>query len=150
MTREELLHRLAPVLATLPEVDAARPEEAEAALALLETGPIGEALVEAWREGWLTPREGGGVRFGRLSKPLPETGGFSIDAVEMDGPASGPHLHPRGEFDLCFPVEGAPRFDGRDARWVVYPPMSRHVPTVSGGRMLILYFLPGGEIRFEG
>jgi hypothetical protein len=31
---------------------------------------------------------------------------------------------------------------------VVEPPGSEHVPTVAGGRMLIVYLLPQGEIEF--
>lgn len=148
MTRDELLPLLAPVLDCLVTLDAARPAEAEAALASVDVTAIEAAVHQAAAEGWLTPKEAGGVRFGRLTKPTPEARGFSIDAVEMDGPAAGPHTHPRGEFDLCFPVDADARFDGRGTRWVVYPPGSRHVPTVTGGTMRILYFLPGGEIVF--
>lgn len=99
-------------------------------------------------EGWLCPREHAGVRFGRLTKASRATHDLSIDAVEMSGPGPG-HTHPRGELDLCFALDGAPRFDGRPEGWTVYGPGSWHVPTVSDGRMVILYFLPGGEIRFE-
>ena len=150
MTREALIELLRPVLDRLQTVDAAQPAQAEAALSSLDTDGIGAALRDASAEGWLTPKAGGGVKFGRLAKATPETHGFTIDAVDMDGPAAGPHVHPRGEFDLCFAVEGDARFDGRGDRWIVYGPGSRHTPTVSGGRMLILYFLPGGEIIFEG
>jgi hypothetical protein len=51
--------------------------------------------------------------------------------------------------ELCIDLAGEPAFDGKRQRFIAYPPGSRHVPTVSGGRMLILYFLPGGEINFE-
>ena len=40
------------------------------------------------------------------------------------------------------------RFDGQGAGWVVYPADSAHVPTVSGGRALVLYLLPQGAIEF--
>ena len=53
----------------------------------------------------------------------------------------------RGEFDLCFALSGAPTFDGHPPGWVVLPPNSWHVPTVAGGRMAILYFLPGGAFQ---
>jgi hypothetical protein len=66
----------------------------------------------------------------------------------MAKPGPG-HTHPNGEIDLCFAVSGAPRFDGNAPGWTVYPPNSWHVPTVEGGVMDILYFLPGGAIRFE-
>ena len=109
-----------------------------------------QALMEAgMAEGWLCPRENEGVRFGRLAKASPETHGFSIDAVIMDGPGPG-HTHPNGEIDLCFATAGQPRFDGHPPGWTAYGPGSWHVPTVSGGQMAILYFLPEGAIRFEG
>ena len=46
------------------------------------------------------------------------------------------------------PVSGAATFDGRGAGWLVYEPGSAHVPTVSGGRALVLYLLPQGAIEF--
>jgi hypothetical protein len=93
---------------------------------------------------WLLPKENAGIRFGRVAKDLD---GFSVDAVLMDRP--GPrHRHPNGEVDLCFARKGAPAFDGHPEGWVVYGPGSVHVPTVRGGEMLILYFLPGGAIEF--
>jgi hypothetical protein len=61
----------------------------------------------------------------------------------------GPHhSHPNGEIDLVMPLEGDARFDGHAAGWVVYPADSAHFPTVSGGRALVLYLLPGGSIEF--
>lgn len=154
MTREALLDALAPLLALLPLLDPEDVPACELALTALDVAGLEMALREGHQEGWLTPREGGGVRFGRLAKAGPATGGFSIDVVEMAGPARGPtglaaHTHTTGEFDLCLPIEGAPAFDGRRDRWVVFPPGSRHVPTVTGGRMLIAYFVKDGAIRFE-
>jgi hypothetical protein len=97
------------------------------------------------RDGWLLPKEAAGIRFGRVVKDLL---GYSIDAVWMQGP--GPkHRHPNGEIDLCFALDGEPRFDGQPAGWTVYGPDTTHVPTVRGGTMLILYFLPGGAIEFQ-
>lgn len=150
MTKETLLDLAGPILGRLRGLDADQPAACEAALAALDTGAFEAALREAHAEGWATPKEAGGVRFGRLCKATPESLGFSIDIVDMDGAASGAHTHPAGEFDLCFALDGRPSFDGRTGRWVVYPPGSRHVPTVTGGRMLIAYFLPEGAIRFEG
>lgn len=149
MTREELLELARPVLEVLRSLDPERPGEASKALAAVDASALFAGLRAAHAQGWLTPRENGGVRFGRLAKPSPETFGFSLDVVDMVGPAAAPHTHPKGEFSLCVPLDGSPRFDGREAGPVVYPPGSRHVPTVSGGRMLILYFLPSGEIAFE-
>ena len=114
--------------------------------------PLGDALVasvraaaeEGMREGWLLPKENAGIKFGRVAKDVL---GYSIDAVWMQGP--GPkHRHPDGEIDLCFALDGEPRFDGNPQGWTVYGPDSTHVPTVRGGTMLILYFLPDGKIEF--
>jgi hypothetical protein len=152
--RSDVLTALAPVLEHLSGVDCRDPG---ASAALNERLPLGgtamrevEALVRRGvSEGWLTPRGEPGVRFGRVAKPGAESRGFSIDAVHMDRP--GPeHTHPNGEIDLCFALSGAPTFDGRPPGWVVLPPGSRHVPTVAGGEMAILYFLPGGAIEFHG
>jgi hypothetical protein len=148
MTRDLLISELQPLLAVLRGLDPSDPGACERALAAVDTAALRDATLEAWREGWLAPRESGGVRWGRVLKAT-EGAGLSVDAVEMAGPASGSHRHPRGEFDLCFPVEAGARFDGRADRWVVYPPDSRHVPTVTGGKMVLLYFLPGGEIDFS-
>ncbi len=145
---------LAPVLEAVAALDLTAPDAARAALAdrFPLDGPLladVRARVEAGlAEGWLTPRENAGVRFGRVAKAVPETHNLVIDAVLMDGPGPG-HTHPAGEVDLCFAVAGTPRFDGQAPGWTVYGPDSWHVPTVSGGTMAILYFLPGGAIRFE-
>ena len=107
---------------------------------------MGLVAQEAASAGWLLPKEAGGVKFGRIAKDLE---GFSVDAVLMSSP--GPrHRHPNGEIDLCFALDGEPRFDGNPEGWTVYAPDSTHVPTVRGGTMLILYFLPGGAIEFLG
>ena len=154
MTRELVLAQLRPVLALLPGLDLGDVPACEKALRGLATDGLEAALREGAAEGWLTPREGGGVKFGRLAKALPETNGYTIDVVDMSGPARGPdglaaHTHVTGEIDLCFALEGAPAFDGRRDRWVVFPPGSRHVPTVTGGGMLIVYFVKDGAIRFD-
>lgn len=107
-------------------------------------GRVRAAAEAGAREGWLLPKQNGSVRFGRVAKDLE---GFSVDAVSMSTP--GPrHRHGNGEIDLCFATQGAAKFDGNAEGWVVFPPGSVHVPTVSGGEMLILYFLPGGAIEF--
>lgn len=159
MTRESLLQALAPLLVRIDGLDPDRVASAEQALNATPTDAVVQALKEAHAGGWLTPKEGGGVRFGRLAKATPDTHGFTIDVVEMDGPARRPgvegsaglsaHTHLTGEFDLCIALEGAPMFDGRSDRWVIFPPGSRHVPTVTGGRMLIAYFVRDGAVRYE-
>ena len=152
--KSQLLHTLDPLLKHLATVDPA--VGSRAAAELNEGFPIGGSLlldvrsqvIEGMAAGWLTPRQAGdNLRYGRLCKPIDGSHGFSIDAVDMCGPGPG-HVHPNGELDLCFALDEGARFDGHPEGWVVYGPGSWHVPTVTGGRMAILYFLPGGAIRF--
>jgi hypothetical protein len=98
--------------------------------------------------GWLCNREGAGIRYGRIFKPADDLHGFSVDVVDMKDIAGPHHLHPGGEIDLILPLDGDARFDGRPAGWLVYPPGTAHAPTVSGGRALVLYLLPQGQIQF--
>lgn len=150
--RETLNTLLEPVIERVRTID---PNDAEAVAMLESALPIDGDLVRQLRalvrEGvearWLADRESGGVRFSRVRKAASETD-LSIDCVHMSGAGPG-HTHPNGEIDLCFAVSGEPSFDDRGAGWIVYPPGSWHVPSVSGGAMDILYFLPGGAIRFE-
>lgn len=98
--------------------------------------------------GWMCHREAGGIRYGRVIKAGPATHGFSVDVVDMQ-PVVGPrHVHPNGEIDLIMPLEARAAFDGRGAGWLVYGPGSAHSPTVTAGRALVLYLLPGGAIEF--
>jgi len=100
-------------------------------------------------EGWLCNREGGGIRYGRVFKPADDLHGFSVDVVDMESIAGPHHLHPQGEIDMVMPLSPEARFDGHGAGWVVYGPGSRHAPTVSQGRALVLYLLPAGQIQFS-
>lgn len=149
MTKESLIELCRPVAQRLRALSLTEPAHVEAALHDLDTTALEAALREAHAEGWLAPRDAGAfVRFGRLCKPE-ALDGFSVDVVEMSGPALGFHTHLSGEVSLCLPLSGAPRFDGRQDRWVCYPPGSRHLPTCVGGTILIAYFMPGGAVRFE-
>ncbi len=144
------LSLLRPLCAELRAVDLQSP--ADAARAIQRALPFRGGAVQKVRtaalaaidSSWLLPKANAGIRFGRLTKDLL---GYSVDAVLMDQP--GPrHRHGNGEVDLCFARRGSPRFDGAPEGWVVYGPGSVHVPTVTDGEMLILYFLPGGAIEF--
>ena len=139
-----------PLVSILREL---RLDDAAAAQRILdERAPLSGPLVQGIRTaaeagaqaGWLLPKEAHGIRFGRVAKDLD---GFSVDAVRSAGGA-GRHRHPEGEVDLLFATSGTPRFDGHAEGWAVYPPGSEHVPGVSGGEMLILYFLPHGKIEW--
>lgn len=152
-TSAEILDALAGPLAALDDLDlsdaaAARaelqrrwPADAPAADALRDT------LVAAVEQGTICERGNAAIRYSRLAKPGPESHEHSIDFVWMTGPGIH-HRHPKGEVNLCFAIEGDPRFDGQPAGWIVFAPDSKHVPTVTDGRMLIVYFLPGGEVEW--
>jgi hypothetical protein len=149
MTKEQFTALLQPFAEALRAVDV---EHEDAALRCEQLLPHRGAQIEhlkaaalaAIASEWLLPKESGGIRFGRVAKDL---FGFSVDAVLMD--KAGPkHRHPNGEIDLCFTRSGEPKFDGKPEGWVVYGKDSVHVPTVRGGEMLILYFLPAGAIEF--
>lgn len=99
-------------------------------------------------EGWLCGREAGGIKFGRPVKEGKATHGMSVDVVEMEDVVGPHHAHPNGEIDLVMPVDAAAEFDGRGAGWKVYGPGSAHKPTVTGGKAIVLYLLPGGAIEF--
>lgn len=109
---------------------------------------LAQACRTGIREGWLCNRETGGIKFGRIIKPGPETLGFSVDVVEMENIAGPHHRHPNGEIDMIIPETGTAKFDGHGAGWLVYEPDSAHKPTVMDGRAIILYLLPDGAIEF--
>ncbi|MEZ4318323.1 MAG: DUF4863 family protein [Myxococcota bacterium] len=152
--RERLVDALDAVLSVVRSVDPADPTARERLeSALPADGEVLRALGTLVREGvdagWLCEREANGVRFSRVAfETHPKTAPLSIDAVSMHGPGPG-HTHPHGEIDLTFAVDGEPTFDGQAPGWTVYAPGTWHVPTVRGGSMDILYFLPEGAIRFE-
>ena len=100
-------------------------------------------------EGWLCDREHGGVKFGRVIKPGPETSGFSVDVVQMTDVAGPYHGHPNGEIDMVIPESPAARFDGHGQGWVVYAAGTEHYPIVSDGKAIVLYLLPEGAIDFS-
>ncbi|MBN3762690.1 DUF4863 family protein [Burkholderia sp. Ac-20365] len=133
-----------------------RPLDAALAGWLNTTWPADSAtyaeLADACRvgvaEGWLCNREHGGIRYGRVLKPTPDTHGFSVDVVDMQDIAGPHHVHPNGEIDLIMPLTRGATFDGHPAGWCVYGPGSAHRPTVAQGQALVLYLLPQGAIEF--
>lgn len=116
-------------------------------------GPYVQSILDACRAGdaggWICEREAGGIRYGRVIRPGPDTNGFSVDVVEMREIVGPHHLHPNGEIDLVMPTEGRATFDQRAAGWLVYGPGTAHKPTVDGGCAYIMYLLPGGAIEFS-
>ena len=115
-------------------------------------GETFQALAESCRrgvaEGWLCKHEQGGIKFGRVMKPGDATHGFSVDVVEMADVVGPHHSHPKGEIDMIMPESGGAKFDDHGEGWLVYGPGTAHKPTVTGGRALVLYLLPDGEIEF--
>lgn len=153
MTQAALLSAFVPLARAVAGADLASPDAAarlQAAVSPAELAALEAALVAAFEAGWLTPRTApGNVKFGRLAKAAEATLDHTIDVVEMEG-AGASHAHPRGEVSLAIARSGAPRFDGHPPGLVVLPPGSHHAPTVTGGRMLIAYLLPGGAIAWDG
>ncbi len=145
--------QLRPLLVFAAGLDLSDPEAARAALDAEFpfdgdfVQELGRAMREAVAAGAICDHGAPPLQYSRLFPESEDSADFSADAVLMSVP--GPlHEHPEGEIDLCFAVDGDPRFDGNPPGWTVYGPGSRHVPTVEGGTMLILYLLPGGSIRF--
>ena len=161
---ENLLDLLGPILAHIASlapaevVDQAQAGRLEADLE--RTFPhggeqiqgLGTLLERGVREGWLANRGGGDASFSRVSKPCPRTHALSVDVVSMVGSGLD-HTHPMGEITIGFParMEGSPscRFESRAPAWVFLPPNSRHVPTVVGERMNLIYFLPDGAVEWH-
>ena len=98
--------------------------------------------------GWMCAQGGAGRRFGRVIEPGPQTANLSVDVVDLTDIVGPHHRHPDGEICMVMPVTATARFDGKGAGWKVYPPGSAHRPTVTDGRALVLYMLPGGRIEF--
>jgi hypothetical protein len=151
-TSEDLMHALSPLLADLAQLDHKQPGAAEClngswSIDSEAMGKIRALVVEGITAGWFAPRGEPGMKWGRLGKATEANSGYSVDGVLMNQAGPG-HAHPNGELDLCFAIDGEPRFDGHAEGWVVYGPGSWHVPTVTGGTMAILYFLPDGAIEF--
>jgi hypothetical protein len=151
---QSTLETFRPLCQAAHGLDLSRPQAARAELerrfdpagpAAAELNAELEALLEAGR---VAERGELPVRWGRVAKAGAETLDFSIDVVVMTGAGPG-HRHPGGEVNWCVPLEGAPTFEGCSRGWVVMPPDSKHVPEVSGGKMLIVYLLPAGRIEFE-
>lgn len=148
MDAADLIERLSPLTSTIASMDLSAPDAADtlnATLPLASLTGVVAALREARDAGWLTPRRATDtLTFGRLAKPAAASG-FAIDVVDMEGEGAA-HTHTLGEVNLCIRESGDPRFDGAAEGWVVKPPGSHHTPTVTGGRMLIVYWLPEGAV----
>jgi hypothetical protein len=158
---------LDPASRTTPEM--VRDLEAQLGHDFPPEGPVLQQLralvAEGVRDGWLCDRGEPEARFSRVAKPGPLTHGMSVDVVSLQGRAVE-HTHPKGEVTIGFvapePADSsatnAPTasdgtatstFDGRPPGWVFLPPGSRHVPSVVGPRMHLVYFLPDGAVEWH-
>jgi len=112
---------------------------------------IERACHEAIADGWMCANgEEGGPRWGRVIEPCEETGGLSVDVVDLTDLVGGLHSHPVGEICMVMPMDEQARFDGCARGWCVFEPGSEHHPTVTDGEALVLYMLPQGKIEFTG
>ena len=110
---------------------------------------IERACHEAIAAGWMCANgEEGGPRWGRVIEAGEETGGLSVDVVDLTDLVGGLHGHPTGEVCMVLPITPGARFDGTGRGWCVFEPGTSHHPTVSNGRALVLYMLPEGKIEF--
>lgn len=100
--------------------------------------------------GWMCAEGEEGRRYGRVIKPADDTHDLSVDVVDLTDFVGPHHEHPTGEVCLTMPVDAGAQFDGMGAGWCVNDPGSAHSPTVTGGRALVVYLLPGGKIHFTG
>ncbi|CAG0995160.1 hypothetical protein PLCT2_02706 [Planctomycetaceae bacterium] len=153
MSNEVIIGALGPVLQRLKSVDLSTPQAAREALGR-EFGPDSTPIKHlrnlgeiGLREGWLCDKGAPGSKFSRVAKPE-KAMGFSIDAVLLS--AEGPwHKHTKGEVNYCIAIDGEPKFCGIEPGWAVFAPGSEHVPSVSGGTMLIFYLLPQGAVEWK-
>ena len=117
--------------------------------------PGGEAFDEiekachtAIADGWMCANGEPGRRWGRVIEPCAETGGLSVDVVDLTDLVGSHHSHPGGEVCMVMPITPEARFDGMSRGWCVFEPGSGHHPTVTDGEALILYMLPDGKIDY--
>jgi len=104
---------------------------------------------EGISDGWMGLQGEGPRLGGRVVEPSTETGGLSVDVVQLIDFTGPHHRHPGGEICAVMPERDEGRFDGRARGWAVYPPGSDHWPAATGGRVRILFLLPGGAIEYS-
>lgn len=152
MTPDEFRDLITPITGRISGKALDSKLEAELNAVYPADGPAFAAIFDACRAaigaGWMCNREAGGIKFGRVIKPSPQTHGYSVDVVEMNDIKGPHHRHPNGEIDMVMPLTPDAKFDGRGAGWLIYDPGTAHSPTVSAGKALVLYLLPEGAIEF--
>jgi len=152
VTPQEFQKLLAPVAERMRGKALDKGLEAELNKVFPADGPAFKAIEQACHAaiaaGWMCNREAGGIRFGRVVKPDGDLADCSVDVVEMELIKGPHHRHPNGEIDMIMPVTAGAKFDGHGPGWLVYAPDSAHHPTVTDGKAVVLYLLPGGAIEF--
>jgi hypothetical protein len=109
---------------------------------------IEKACHKAIADGWMCANGEIGRRWGRVIEPCEETGGLSVDVVDLTDLVGSHHSHPAGEVCMVMPITAEAQFDGTSRGWCVFEPGSAHYPTVTNGEALVLYMLPDGKIDF--
>jgi 2-hydroxylaminobenzoate mutase len=101
-------------------------------------------------EGWACYAEitGPDYRRGRIAEASPATHGFTVESGMLRNVLGNYHRHPLGEINMIGPVDATGQFCGSGAGWKVFPADSRHYPTVTGGTVTMLFFLPNGQIEY--
>lgn len=151
----DLKSLLSPISKFVKTMDLTDVEKAE--LALNKQFPPGSAEIqqikklaeEALKNNIICNRGDANMKFSRVVKPQDDAGGCSIDAVFMENSSGPVHTHTKGEVCLCFPQSGNAKFEGRGETWIVMHAGSRHVPTVTDGSMLIIYWWPEGAVAWS-
>lgn len=149
MQRSDFRALIAPVTEVVAEHRLDRELELELGRRFPPSGAAFRAIEAACREaiaaGWMCSQGGAGRRFGRVVEAGPESGGLSVDMVDIEDIAGPLRRHPTGEVRMVMPLDPGARFDGHGAGWVVHRPGSSHRRIVAGGEALVLHMLPEGR-----
>lgn len=102
-------------------------------------------------EGWACYNEiaGPDYRRGRIAEASAATHGFTVESGKLKNVLGNYHRHPKGEINMIGPVDATGQFCGDGVGWKVFAPDSCHYPTVTGGTVTLLFFLPGGLIEYK-
>lgn len=108
-------------------------------------------LLQGVEEGWAAYAPIGDdpdYRRGRIQEPCEETHQISVESGLLRDVKGQYHRHTTGEINMIIPIDPDGAFCGQGAGWKVFAPMSEHYPTVTGGKVLIMYLLPQGRIEY--
>lgn len=102
-------------------------------------------------EGWACYSEIDGPDYlrGRIAEASAATHGFTVESGKLKNVRGNYHRHPKGEINMIGPVDATGQFCGSGAGWRVFAPDTMHYPTVTGGLVTLLFFLPEGQIEYR-